>query len=288
MQGITKDYKLGKTVVRALRGLNMEIAAGETVAIMGPSGSGKSTLMHILGALDTPTSGTATIDGADLQRLKESQLVTLRGKKVGFVFQTFNLVQTLSALQNVELPMIFQGVQRGERSRRARALLEKVGLGDRVKHKPSELSGGERQRVAIARALANNPEIILADEPTGNLDTETGEPILSLLQELSKREGKTVILVTHDPDAAAIADRVVRLRDGCVSTDGRHVDEEALASSSIDFAGSGDAGVSAESSVSTSDPHAQDRQPPTGSPVGGSGTDASMQGTNAQGGGSHA
>jgi len=246
MQGITKDYKLGKTVVRALRGLNMEIAAGETVAIMGPSGSGKSTLMHILGALDTPTSGTATIDGADLQRLKESQLVTLRGKKVGFVFQTFNLVQTLSALQNVELPMIFQGVQRGERSRRARALLEKVGLGDRVKHKPSELSGGERQRVAIARALANNPEIILADEPTGNLDTETGEPILSLLQELSKREGKTVILVTHDPDAAAIADRVVRLRDGCVSTDGRHVDEEALASSSIDFAGSGDAGVSAE------------------------------------------
>jgi len=221
MERITKEYKLGKTVVRALRGLDMEIAPGEIVAIMGPSGSGKSTLMHILGALDTPTDGTATIDGDDLQRLRESQLVTLRGKKVGFVFQTFNLVQTLSALQNVELPMIFQGVPRAQRARRARDLLTRVGLADRVRHKPNELSGGERQRVAVARALANNPEIILADEPTGNLDTETGGPILSLLQQLSREDGKTVILVTHDPDAAAIADRIVRLRDGCVSAEGR-------------------------------------------------------------------
>jgi putative ABC transport system ATP-binding protein len=225
MQNITKEYKLGKTVVRALRGLDMEIAAGETVAIMGPSGSGKSTLMHILGALDTPTNGTATIDGADLQRLKEGQLVTLRGKKVGFVFQTFNLIQTLSALQNVELPMIFQGIPRSERAKRARELLGNVGLAERVRHKPNELSGGERQRVAVARALANDPEIILADEPTGNLDTESGSAILALLKGLSVNDGKTVILVTHDPEAAEIADRVIRLRDGCVSAEGRAVGE---------------------------------------------------------------
>jgi putative ABC transport system ATP-binding protein len=231
MERITKEYKLGKTVVRALRGLDMEIVAGETVAIMGPSGSGKSTLMHILGALDVPTSGTATIDGQDLQRLKESQLVTLRGKKVGFVFQTFNLIQTLTALQNVELPMIFQGIRKPERARRARKLLESVGLADRVRHKPNELSGGERQRVAVARALANDPEIILADEPTGNLDTESGSAILALLKGLSVNSGKTVILVTHDPEAAEIADRVIRLRDGCVSTGGRHVGEVTAAPS---------------------------------------------------------
>ncbi len=221
MKGVTKEYKLGKTIVRALRGLDLEIQSGEIVAIMGPSGSGKSTLMHILGALDTPTDGSATIDGQNLQALKERQLVTLRGKRVGFVFQTFNLIQTLSAQRNVELPMIFQGVRRSARARRARELLEKVGLADRVRHKPSELSGGERQRVAIARALANDPEIVLADEPTGNLDTETGGPILALLKELSVRDGKTVILVTHDPEAAAIADRIIRLRDGCVSAGGR-------------------------------------------------------------------
>ena len=222
MERITKEYKLGKTVVRALRGLDLEIRAGEVVAIMGPSGSGKSTLMHILGALDTPTSGRAIIDGADLEHLKETQLVTLRGQKVGFVFQTFNLIQTLSALQNVELPMIFQGMPRFERARRARKLLEVVGLGERARHKPNELSGGERQRVAVARALANDPEIILADEPTGNLDTESGSSILGLLKNLSVEDAKTVILVTHDPEAAEIADRVIRLRDGCVSAEGRH------------------------------------------------------------------
>jgi len=215
-KGITKDYKLGKTVVRALRGLDLTIKEGEVIAIMGPSGSGKSTLMHIVGALDTPTGGTAFLDGQDLQQLRERQLVTLRGKKVGFVFQTFNLIQTLSAQRNVELPMIFQGIRKGERARHARELLTKVGLADRVKHKPNELSGGERQRVAIARALANDPEIILADEPTGNLDTESGTPVLEMLKKLSVEDGKTVIIVTHDPDAAAIADRIVRLRDGCV------------------------------------------------------------------------
>ena len=231
MKGITKEYKLGKTIVRALRGLDLEIPSGEIVAIMGPSGSGKSTLMHILGALDTPTDGSATIEGQDLRQLKERHLVELRGRRVGFVFQTFNLIQTLTAQRNVELPMIFQGVRRPERAGRARELLAKVGLAERTRHKPSELSGGERQRVAIARALANDPEIILADEPTGNLDTESGGPILHLLKRLSKEEGKTVILVTHDPEAAAIADRIVRLRDGCVSAEGRAVGEEASASS---------------------------------------------------------
>jgi len=220
MKGITKEYKLGKTIVRALRGLDLQIEAGEVIAIMGPSGSGKSTLMHILGALDVPTGGNAWIDGQDLQSLKESQLVTLRGQRIGFVFQTFNLIQTLSAQRNVELPMIFQGVGKRERARKAKALLERVGLGERIRHKPNELSGGERQRVAVARSLANDPEIILADEPTGNLDTESGQSILELLKNLSTKDGKTVILVTHDPEAAEIADRVIRLRDGCVASSG--------------------------------------------------------------------
>jgi len=219
LHGVTKDYELGKTIVRALRGLDLEVQKGEVVAIMGPSGSGKSTLMHILGALDRPTGGRAAIESDDLAEMKERQLVTLRGRRVGFVFQTFNLIQTLSAQRNVELPMIFQGVRSGERRRRAMALLKRVGLGDRVRHKPNELSGGERQRVAIARALANDPEIVLADEPTGNLDTETGSTILALLKQLSVDDAKTVILVTHDPEAAEIADRIVRLRDGCVVDD---------------------------------------------------------------------
>lgn len=216
LKEITKEYKLGETVVRALRGLDLSIEEGEIVAIMGPSGSGKSTLMHIIGALDTPSNGTAFLDGQDLERLKEKQLVALRGKKVGFVFQTFNLIQTLTAQQNVELPMIFQGIRRAERAQRAKELLVKVGLADRVRHKPSELSGGERQRVAIGRALANDPEIILADEPTGNLDTESGGAILEMLKGLRVDDGKTVIIVTHDPEATAIADRVIHLRDGHV------------------------------------------------------------------------
>jgi putative ABC transport system ATP-binding protein len=216
LKKITKEYKLGETVVRALRGLDLSIEEGEIVALMGPSGSGKSTLMHIIGALDTPSNGTAFLDGQDLERLKEKELVALRGKKIGFVFQTFNLIQTLTAQQNVELPMIFQGIRRAERAQRAKELLVKVGLADRVRHKPSELSGGERQRVAVARALANDPEIILADEPTGNLDTESGEAILEMLKGLRVNDGKTVIIVTHDPEATAIADRVIRLRDGRV------------------------------------------------------------------------
>ncbi|MDD5646271.1 MAG: ABC transporter ATP-binding protein [Candidatus Bipolaricaulis sp.] len=222
LQGVTKDYPLGSTVVNALRGLDLSIEKGEIVAIMGPSGSGKSTLMHILGALDTPTEGEARLEGQDLRGMDEDALVTLRGKKVGFVFQTFNLIPTLSAQRNVELPMTFQGVRKNARAQRARVLLEKVGLGDRAAHRPNELSGGERQRVAIARALANDPEIILADEPTGNLDSETGATILELLRKLSADEGKTLILITHDPDAAAIADRIVRLRDGRVVEEAHH------------------------------------------------------------------
>lgn len=222
LTGITKEYALGKTIVRALRGLDLQIDAGEVVAIMGPSGSGKSTLMHILGALDIPSGGHAMVDGQSLAELKEHELVTLRGRRVGFVFQTFNLIQTLTAQRNVELPMIFQGIPKRVRSQRAQDLLERVGLAERIHHKPNELSGGERQRVAIARALANDPDIILADEPTGNLDTESGRSILELLRSLSTDHGKTVILVTHDPEAAEIADRLIRLRDGCVVHDQPH------------------------------------------------------------------
>lgn len=216
VQGIAKTYQLGKIAVRALRGLDLAIARGEIVALMGPSGSGKSTLMHILGALDTPTGGVAMFDGQSLAQLSENGLATLRGRKVGFVFQTFNLVPNLSAQKNVELPMIFLGMPRRKRAARASELLTKVGLADRIHHKPNELSGGECQRVAIARALANDPEIILADEPTGNLDTETGATVLDLLKRLSAEDGKTVVIVTHDPEAARIANRVVRMRDGRV------------------------------------------------------------------------
>jgi putative ABC transport system ATP-binding protein len=225
LKDITKDYPLGQTVVHALRGLDLAIEKGEIVAIMGPSGSGKSTLMHLLGVSNaprTPSGGTASLEGQDLRGLSEDQLVAVRGRKVGFVFQTFNLLQSLTAQQNVELPMIFLGVKKSARAERARALLEKVGLGERVEHRPNELSGGERQRVAIARALANDPEIILADEPTGNLDSETGATILDLLKRLSIDEGKTLILITHDPDAAAIAGRIIRLRDGRVVQEVRH------------------------------------------------------------------
>ena len=223
LRNVTKDYKLGTTVVRALRGLDLDIDKGEIVAIMGPSGSGKSTLMHILGCLDVPTSGEASIEEEQIRSLSESRLVALRGRKIGFVFQTFNLMQTLSAQQNVELPMIFQGVKKKERAQRAVELLTKVGLSDRIHHRPNELSGGERQRVAIARALANDPEILFADEPTGNLDSESGGTILELLNSLSTQDGKTVIIVTHDPDAAAIAERIIHLHDGRVVEEVKNV-----------------------------------------------------------------
>lgn len=208
-----KIYPMGEISVQALRGLDLTIKPGEFVAIMGPSGSGKSTLMHLLGCLDLPSNGIVQLDGKDVTKLDEDTLAQIRGKKIGFVFQTFNLIPTLTAQENVDLPLFFQGVPRKERSARAVELLQKVGLGGRVHHKPSQLSGGERQRVAIARALANDPEIILADEPTGNLDSESGEAILKLLAQLNC-EGKTIILVTHNPEAAAYAHRIVRIKDG--------------------------------------------------------------------------
>lgn len=220
LENVARVYQMGKTLVPALRGLNLEIADGEFVAIMGPSGSGKSTLMHLIGALDVPTQGRILLNGVDIVQQNGNQLAELRGKKVGFVFQTFNLVPTLSALKNVELPMIFQRVPRRERYERARRLLEQVGLGDRLHHKPSELSGGECQRVAIARALANDPQILLADEPTGNLDAESGEQIMRILKHLNEEKKMTIIVVTHNPEVARYAHRVIRMRYGQIEQGG--------------------------------------------------------------------
>lgn len=214
LENVARVYQMGKTLVPALRGLSLEIADGEFVAIMGPSGSGKSTLMHLIGALDAPTEGKILLDNLDISQQNGNQLAELRGKKVGFVFQTFNLVPTLSALKNVELPMIFQKVPRRERYEKARRLLEQVGLGDRLHHKPSELSGGECQRVALARALANDPQILLADEPTGNLDAESGEQIMQILKKLNEEKKMTIIVVTHNPEVARYAHRIIRMRYG--------------------------------------------------------------------------
>ncbi len=213
LEDVYKTYQMGETTVDALRGSDVEIQEGEFVAIMGPSGSGKSTLMNMVGALDRPTSGSVEMDGREIAEMTEDQLAALRSEKVGFVFQEFNLINSMNTWQNVALPMIFRGVSKKKRKQRAVELLERVGLGDRIDFRPSELSGGQRQRVSIARALANDPEIILADEPTGNLDTETGESIMELLTELNDR-GKTIIMVTHDPNDAEYADRIVEIVDG--------------------------------------------------------------------------
>ena len=215
MRNITKSYHMGENVVHALRGLDLEVNEGEFLAIMGPSGSGKSTLMNILGCLDTPDSGTYLLGGEDVSQLTDDDQARIRGRRVGFVFQQFNLLPRTPALKQVALPLMYAGLTREERMRRARAALERVGLGDRTDHRPDELSGGQQQRVAIARALVNEPNIILADEPTGALDTHTGEEILALFEELNL-QGITVIVITHDPDVAARAGRVVWIRDGLV------------------------------------------------------------------------
>lgn len=213
LQDVTKVYRLGKVSVPALQGVSFRIERGETVAIMGPSGSGKSTLLNILGCLDIPTHGRYFLDEVDVSQLSGNALATIRNRKIGFVFQQFNLLGRATALRNVELPLLYAGVEKG-RKQRALAALEAVGLAERVHHRPLEMSGGEQQRVAIARAIVNNPAIMLADEPTGNLDTQTGAAIMDLLLHLNRERGLTLILVTHDPNIGARAQRILRLRDG--------------------------------------------------------------------------
>lgn len=213
LEKVHRDYLMGNTRIHAVEDINLDIHRGEFVAIVGPSGSGKSTMMNLVGALDFATTGDIYLDNVDIEHLHESDLAQLRGKKIGFIFQTFNLIPTLTALENVMLPMIFQGIEKEERIQKATKILTRLKMGPRLSHLPSELSGGERQRVAIARALANDPEVILADEPTGNLDSKTGEEVIKIFEELNK-EGKTIIMVTHDPNMAKHADKVYRLKDG--------------------------------------------------------------------------
>jgi len=217
-EGIRKDYHLGSEVVRAVRGVNLEIRKGEFVALMGPSGSGKSTFMNVLGCLDTPTAGSYWLNGQLVSDLSDDQLARVRNREIGFVFQSFNLLPRATALQNVELPLVYAGVPAKERRRRAVEKLELVGLGDRMDHKPPQLSGGQRQRVAIARALVNEPALLLADEPTGNLDSSTGQEIMQALTRLNE-EGQTIILVTHEQEIAGFARRQVHLRDGLLERD---------------------------------------------------------------------
>lgn len=215
---IKRDFALGNETVYVLKGIDLEINKGEYVALMGPSGSGKSTLMNLLGCLDTPTSGSYILNGKDVSQMKDDELAEIRNKEIGFVFQTFNLLPRTTALDNVALPMIYAGFSKSERNKRAAEVLEQVNLADRMDHQPNQLSGGQRQRVAIARALVNNPSIILADEPTGNLDSKTSEEIMKLFNEIHSN-GNTVILVTHEEEIAAYAHRIIRLRDGLIESD---------------------------------------------------------------------
>jgi putative ABC transport system ATP-binding protein len=226
-EGLTKHYQLGAETVRALRGVDLVVERNEYIAIMGPSGSGKSTLMNLIGCLDTPSAGEYWLNGNAVARLSDDELAHVRNREIGFVFQTFNLLPRATALHNVELPLVYAGVNQKERRERAAAMLERVGLGDRMTHKPSELSGGQRQRVAIARALINNPAILLADEPTGNLDSKTGEDIMALFEELHDA-GQTIVLVTHEHDIAEHARRSVMLRDGVIESDVRRANRAAV------------------------------------------------------------
>ena len=218
LQDIGKRYVIGSEEIFALRGVDLEIYKGEFVALMGPSGSGKSTLMNILGCLDTPTKGSYVLNGTDVSNLNDNELAEIRNKEIGFVFQTFNLLPRSSSLENVALPLVYAGIAKEARTTRAIETLESVGLGNRMYHKPNELSGGQRQRVAVARALVNNPAIILADEPTGNLDTKTSIEIMGLIEEIHQK-GNTIILVTHEEDIAKHAHRIVRMRDGAIESD---------------------------------------------------------------------
>ncbi|PKP25956.1 MAG: macrolide ABC transporter ATP-binding protein [Bacteroidetes bacterium HGW-Bacteroidetes-2] len=215
---ITRDFRMGSEILHVLKGIDLDIERGEYVALMGPSGSGKSTLMNLLGCLDTPTSGSYELNGANVSKMSDDELAEIRNKEIGFVFQTFNLLPRTTALENVALPMIYAGVGKADRIKRAKEVLNDVGLADRMEHKPNELSGGQRQRVAVGRALVNKPSIILADEPTGNLDSKTSEEIMLLIDAIHQA-GNTVIVVTHEEEVAQRAKRVIRLRDGMVETD---------------------------------------------------------------------
>ncbi|MFN7013209.1 MAG: ABC transporter ATP-binding protein [Bacteroidia bacterium] len=218
LEEITRYFSIGSETIKALQGVNLEIFKNEYVALMGPSGSGKSTLMNILGCLDTPTSGRYWLNNKDVSKMEDDELAEIRNKEIGFVFQTFNLLPRLNALENVALPLIYAGFNKHQREERAKEVLEQVGLKDRMTHKPNELSGGQRQRVAIARALVNRPSIILADEPTGNLDTKTSYEIMALFEEIHKN-GNSIIIVTHEEDIALHTNRIVRMRDGKVERD---------------------------------------------------------------------
>ncbi len=227
-RNITKNYFLGGEVISALKNISLSIQRNEYVALMGPSGSGKSTLMNILGCLDTPTGGDYILNGQNVSVLKDNRLAEIRNKEIGFIFQTFNLLPRLSALENCMLPLVYAGVGRKEREKKALEVLDMVGLADRVKHKPNELSGGQRQRVAIARALINNPSIVLADEPTGNLDSKTSDEIMSIFEAIFSR-GNTLIVVTHEEDIARHARRIVRLKDGLIDSDKMNIEPAAAA-----------------------------------------------------------
>jgi len=219
LENVWKIYQLGKVELTVLKEMNLEINRGSFVSIIGPSGSGKSTLLNIIGCLDIPTKGKIFLDGQDIQKLSEDELAKIRGKKIGFVFQQFNLLPNLTAIENVVLPMVFQKIPEEKRFGRAKKLLEMVGLGERIFHKPAELSGGEQQRVAIARALANNPEMLIADEPTGNLDSKSEEMIMEILKELYQKGERTIIVVTHDPQIASFSKEIVHIKDGQIVSD---------------------------------------------------------------------
>jgi putative ABC transport system ATP-binding protein len=225
LENVWKVYKLGKVDLTALKNINLEIAPGAFVTIMGPSGSGKSTLLNMVGCLDIPTKGKVFLKGKDISLLSEDQLSQLRGKTIGFIFQEFNLLPNLNALENVTLPMTFQGMPLAEREKRAKELLTSVGLGERFLHQPAELSGGERQRVAIARAFANDPEMVIADEPTGNLDSHTGKKIMEVLTDFHQKQGKTIIVVSHDPNIAAYTKDIINIKDGEIITNHQQATE---------------------------------------------------------------
>lgn len=227
LENLTRYFTIGSEIIKALQGVDLEIFKNEYVALMGPSGSGKSTLMNILGCLDTPTSGRYWLNNKDVSKLVDDELAEIRNKEIGFVFQTFNLLPRLNALENVALPLIYAGFNKQEREQRAKEVLEQVGLKDRMTHKPNELSGGQRQRVAIARALVNRPSIILADEPTGNLDTKTSYEIMALFEEIHKN-GNTIIIVTHEEDIALHTHRIVRMRDGKIERDEKNLNVTKL------------------------------------------------------------